>query len=175
MFRGDRTDSHPCWYRIYNHLSVSIEYAKVYVHLLRCCWRGIAHSAMSLQRAGKYQRPPWRLSQEQKGLDERAILSPQRPSHPCGRPRRRPCGRTSSAWATSPCRSPRALLAHTPAGCGHGGTRKSRTSRTLQTWSVNPAAIAGVWGCHRLAEPLPLVGRGCGNGWRKEACGKQKL
>src|SRR5262249_46964837 len=64
---------------------------------------------------------------------------------------------------------------HTPAGCGHGGTRKSRTSRTLQTWPVNPAAIAGVWGCHRLAEPLPLVGRGCGNGWRKEACGKQKL
>ena len=25
-----------------------------------------------------------------------------------------------------------------------------------------------------MAEPLPLVGRGCGNGWRKEACGKQK-
>jgi hypothetical protein len=70
---------------------------------------------------------------------------------------------------------PITLLAHTPAGCGHGGTRKSRTSRKLQTWSVNPAAIAGVWGYHRLAEPLPLVGRGCGNGWRQEACGKQKL
>jgi hypothetical protein len=64
---------------------------------------------------------------------------------------------------------------HTPAGCGHGGTRKSRTSRTLQTWSVNPAAIAGVWGCHRLAVPLPLVGRGCGNGTRRLAWGKQKL
>jgi transposase len=25
------------------------------------------------------------------------------------------------------------------------------------------------------AEPIPLVGRGCGNGWRKAACGKQKL
>ena len=25
-----------------------------------------------------------------------------------------------------------------------------------------------------MAEPLLLVGRGCGNGWRKEACGKQK-
>jgi len=64
---------------------------------------------------------------------------------------------------------------HTPAGCGHGGTRKSRTSRKLQAWSVNPAAIAGVWGCHRLAEPLPWVGTDCGNGRRKEACGQQKL
>jgi hypothetical protein len=41
---------------------------------------------------------------------------------------------------------PTTLLAHTPAGCGHGGTRKSSTSRTLQTWSVNPAAMAGVYG-----------------------------
>src|SRR5215831_18942381 len=28
---------------------------------------------------------------------------------------------------------PITLLAHTPAGCGHGGTRKSKTSRKLQT------------------------------------------
>jgi hypothetical protein len=39
---------------------------------------------------------------------------------------------------------PTTLLAHIPAGCGHGGTRQSRTSRKLQTWSVSPAAIAGV-------------------------------
>src|SRR5215813_3777189 len=127
------------------------------------------------QRAAKYQRPAWRPSEGQKGLDERAILSSQRPSHPCGRPRSRPCGRTSSAWATSPGRSPRALLAHTPAGWGHGGTRKSRTSRKLQTWPVNPAAIAGVHGRHCVADPVPWVGRGCGSGWRKEACGRQKL
>ena len=37
------------------------------------------------------------------------------------------------------------------------------------------AAIAGVCGCHRLAEPLPLVGSGSGSGWRKLACGRQKL
>src|SRR5437763_3501747 len=35
FIRGDRTDSHPCWYRIYNRLSDNIEYAKLYVHLLR--------------------------------------------------------------------------------------------------------------------------------------------
>src|SRR5262245_52079302 len=34
FIRGDRTNSYPCWYRIYNRLSVSIEYAKAYVHLL---------------------------------------------------------------------------------------------------------------------------------------------
>src|SRR5947208_10749047 len=34
FIRGDRTDSHPCWYRIYNRLSDNIEYAKLYVHLL---------------------------------------------------------------------------------------------------------------------------------------------
>jgi len=64
---------------------------------------------------------------------------------------------------------PITLLAHTPAGCGHGGTRKSKTSRKLQTWSVNPAAMAGVCDRHCLAEPLPLVGRGCSNGTRRLA------
>jgi len=39
---------------------------------------------------------------------------------------------------------------------------------------VSPAAIAGVRGRHVLAEPDPLVGKGSGNGWRKEAWGKQK-
>jgi hypothetical protein len=35
---------------------------------------------VSLQRAGKYQRPAWRPSQGQKGLDERALMASQRPS-----------------------------------------------------------------------------------------------
>jgi hypothetical protein len=38
--------------------------------------------AVSLQRAGKYQRPTWQLSQGQKGLDKRAIMASQWPSHP---------------------------------------------------------------------------------------------
>src|SRR5713226_2921602 len=66
-------------------------------------------------------------------------------------------------------------LPHTPTGCGPGGTRKSNTSRRVHTRSVSPAAIAGVRGCHVLAEPVPLVGRGCGNGTRRLAWGKQKL
>ena len=74
-----------------------------------------------------------------------------------------------------PCRFPPPWLAHTPAGCGHGGTRKSNTSRRVHTRSVSPAAIAGVRGCHVLAEPIPCVGRGCGNGTRRLAWGKQKL
>jgi len=57
--------------------------------------------------------------------------------------------------------------AHTPAGCGHGGTRNRSTARSVQTWSVNPAAMAGVWSRQRLAEPLPWVGSDWGNGNRK--------
>ena len=40
------------------------------------------------------------------------------------------------------------------------------------TWSVNPAAIAGVHGRHTFAEPRPLVASGYGNGWRRLAWGK---
>jgi hypothetical protein len=32
---------------------------------------------------------------------------------------------------------------------GHGGPRNCNTSRKLQTWSVSPAAIAGVRGRYR--------------------------
>jgi len=53
---------------------------------------------------------------------------------------------------------PTTLRAHTPTGWGHGGTRNRSTSRRVQTWSVSPAAMAGVQGRHCLAEPLPLVG-----------------
>ena len=35
-----------------------------------------------LRPAGKYKRPAWRLSQEQKGLDERPLKASQRPSEP---------------------------------------------------------------------------------------------
>ena len=70
---------------------------------------------------------------------------------------------------------PTPLRAHTPTGCGHGGTRKSSISRKLQTWSVNPAAMAGVWGCQRFADPVPCVGSGSSKGIRKLACGRQKL
>src|SRR5712664_4074322 len=66
------------------------------------------------------------------------------------------------------------LRAPTSAGCGHGGTRKSMTSLRVHTWSVKPAAIAGVHGRHCLAEPWPWVGRGCDRGWRKLAWGRQK-
>src|SRR5919108_4655808 len=83
--------------------------------------------AVYLAAAAKYRRLTHRLSQEQKGLDERARTASQRPSLPCERPRSRPCGRTAPAQATSPCRFPPPHLAHTPAGCGHGGTRYSKT------------------------------------------------
>ena len=39
--------------------------------------------------------------------------------------------------------------------CGPGGTRNSSTSRSGHTWSVRPAAIAGVCGRPCVAEPLP--------------------
>ena len=37
---------------------------------------------VSLQPAGKYQRPAWRPSQGHKGIDERALMASQWPSHP---------------------------------------------------------------------------------------------
>jgi hypothetical protein len=70
---------------------------------------------------------------------------------------------------------PTTLRAHTPAGWGHGGTRKSNTSRNIHTRSVSPATIAGVQGRHSVADPVPLVGSGCGSTWRMLACGRQKL
>src|SRR5262245_59087331 len=60
-------------------------------------------------------------------------------------------------------------------GCGHGGTRNIKTSRSVHTRLVNPAAIAGVPGRHCVAVPVPFVGTGCGKGWRTLACGRQKL
>ena len=47
--------------------------------------------------------------------------------------------------------------------------------RKVHTRSVSPAAMAGVRGCQRLAEPVPLVGLGSDNGSRTLVCGKQKL
>ena len=47
-----------------------------------------------------------------------------------------------------PVPRPIPLRAHTPTGGGHGGTRKSNTSRRVHTRSVSPAAIAGVRGRH---------------------------
>jgi hypothetical protein len=55
---------------------------------------------------------PGRPSQEQKGLDERALTASQWPSPPCGRPRGRPCERTSPAQAPSPRCCP-------PPACSH--------------------------------------------------------
>jgi hypothetical protein len=88
---------------------------------------------------------------------------------------------TPAVWAHVVCSGrltvslPTTLLAHTPTGCGHGGTRNRSTSRRLHTRSVSPAAMAGVRGRHCLAEPLPWVGSGWGNGRRTLALGKQKL
>jgi CBS domain-containing protein len=114
--------------------------------------------------ADNYCRLTHRLSQGQKGIAERARMASQWPSLPWERPQSRPCGRTAPAQATFPFHFPSPQLVHTPAGCGHGGTRYNSTSRRVHTWSVSPAAIAGVWGCQRLAEPLPWVGSGCGKG-----------
>jgi len=91
-------------------------------------------------------------------------MASQRPSPPWWRPQSRPCGHTLPAQASFPCRFPPLGRAHTPADWGHGGTRNSSTSRRVHTWSVNPAAIAGVQGRHVLAEPMPLVGSGCACG-----------
>ena len=92
----------------------------------------IAKMAVYLAAADKYRRLTHRLSQEQKGLGERALMVSPWPSHLWGRPRSQPCGRTSPAQAPSPGCFPPPRLVHTPAGCGHGGTRHNNTSRRVQ-------------------------------------------
>jgi len=48
----------------------------------------------------------------------------------------------------------------------------STKSPMLHVVPVTPAAIAGVQGRHSVAEPMPLVGTGCGRGWRTLVWGK---
>jgi hypothetical protein len=72
-------------------------------------------------------------------------------------------------------RSPSSPMPYSPCGCSHGGTRNCNTSLRLQTWSVNPAAIAGVHGRHNRAEPLPVVASGISSVCRKLAWGRTKL
>ncbi len=64
---------------------------------------------------------------------------------------------------------------YTATSCRHGGTRNSNNCCTVQTLAVMPAAIAGVHFRHFLGEPVPRVGKGCGNPIRKAEWGKQKL
>src|SRR6266850_1284630 len=68
--------------------------------------RGSCTCTLRINTTGSSGRPP----KDQKGLDERALTAPQRPSPPCGHPRRRPCGRTAPAQATSSCHFPRPYL-----------------------------------------------------------------
>jgi len=49
-----------------------------YVYNFYAQWQWVVY----LSPAGKYKKPAWRLSQEQKGLDERPLKASQRPSHP---------------------------------------------------------------------------------------------
>src|SRR4029434_10753325 len=56
---------------------------------------------MYLPNADKYRGLTRRPLQEQKGLDERALMASQRPSAPWGSPRSEPCGRTSPTQALS--------------------------------------------------------------------------
>ena len=87
-----------------------------------------------LSPADKSHRLTRRLSQGQKGLQERALMASQRPFHPWCRPQSRPCGHTDPASAHgNPSFPPLRSLPHACAGCGHGGTRKSNTSRSVQT------------------------------------------
>src|SRR5262249_5798800 len=60
---------------------------------------------------------------------------------------------------------PPPLVPHTITGCADGGTRHSSTARSVHTWSVRPAVIAGAHGRHRWAAPRPFVTSGASNGW----------
>lgn len=91
------------------------------------------------------------------------------PNHPLSR------SLIGFSWLHSPCHGaletpyprgePRASTAPCPYGiwnCGHGGTRNRSTSLRLHTWSVKPAAIAGVRCCQRLPDLIRSIGSGSG-------------
>src|SRR5262249_6319410 len=58
FIRGDCTDSHPCWYRIYNRFSGSVEHAKVYVHILSTAPAEARASAVAPERSAALQESP---------------------------------------------------------------------------------------------------------------------
>jgi hypothetical protein len=139
------------------------------VHLSQC-WDLVVsrNTAVYLHPADNCVRP---LQSRFPGMKQTVIAPQIRVSVPC-----------STRFVSSRTHRPHvvvqfssSLTAYSVWDCGHGGTRNRSMSRSVHTWSVNPAAIAGVCGCHILAEPVPWVGTGCGKGWRKLACGKQKL
>jgi hypothetical protein len=66
-------------------------------------------------------------------------------------------------------------MPETVCGWSPRGTRNITPSFSVQTWFVNPAAIAGVQGRHHLAEPLPVVAIGSASAWRQRAGGHTRL
>src|SRR6266446_6033789 len=83
-----------------------------------------------LAAADKYPRINHRLSQGQKGIDERALMASQRPLSPLVTPSKLAVRTHDPASAHGNPSVPLLLsLPHTCAGCGHGGTRNSSTSR----------------------------------------------
>ena len=77
-----------------------------------------------------------------------------------------------SALGRSTPRASTGILVETGCAWGHGGPWEHNTSVSDQTWSVHPAAMAGVPGRHPWAAPGPGVGSGRGNAWRKLAWGQ---
>jgi hypothetical protein len=124
--------------------------------------------AVYLHRAGNADEP---VRSHPRGVNQPVLSTPIRVLEPDDA--RLAYRRAHLARSAYRCSS--SSVAYMACGCGRGGTRNSSTSLSVQTWSVNPAAIAGVHGRHCLAEPVPLVGTGCGNGWRRLMWGKQKL
>jgi hypothetical protein len=53
-----------------------------WAYVVRHAKLGLLGRVVYLHPADKYHRLTHRLSQEQKGLDERALMASQRPSHP---------------------------------------------------------------------------------------------
>src|SRR5262252_4179360 len=104
------------------------------------------------------------------GSASQLALHTDPPWNPAGHPPY--CGRTlpdsgCPGVVSYPPRAARSLLLSIERYC-------DGMVRRVQTWSVSPAAMAGVQGRHCLAEPLPWVGAGWGNGRRRLAWGKQK-
>src|SRR2546425_11565760 len=129
------------------------------------------HWAVYLHTADNYHRPRWPTitgAKRHRGEGAHGITAAL---SPLVTPSKQAVRTHVACQATFPCRFLPPWLAHTPAGWGHGGTRNRSTSRSVQTRSVSPAAMAGVRGCPVLAEPWPWVGRG----WRRLAWGRQKL
>jgi hypothetical protein len=117
-------------------------------------WTDKYYAVVSLSPADNAAGPVWSRPRD---VNRTVMTSPigfSRPGPGCVPWLRARVMRSSSRSPNSPPLTPTAAAATV-------ARDRAALLAAFRMWSVNPAAIAGVHGRHNLAEPLPLVIKGC--------------